>query len=225
MKIHPPLPITLLLLAALIMSTPVSAAPISPAEQDGWGLGLDKRTIETNWSHHNTGGETTHESFDLLGVKGEYQMAFIKVDQMSLDFNIGGILFFSGDYSGERGISTYEGDAAGFEIDAAIQAGFDTGSVSLLGRVGGSLTIIGASAAGDTAASPYDEDFTHTIPEIFGALGIKFDQFKFMGATSASLMYRFTLVDLGASTDYYISGDVESIEHSNSGIFFTLNFR
>lgn len=218
------LPIILLLVAGLFISTQVSAAK-KQSEQDGWGLGLDKRTVETNWYHNNTGGATTHESFDLLGVKGEYQMPFTQLEQLKLDFNFGGTLFFLGDYTGERGISTYEGDAAGFEIDATIQAGFNAGAINLLGRVGGSLTVISASAASDTAASPYDEDFTVTIPEIFGAVGIKFDQFKFMGATSASLMYRFTLADLGASTDYYINGEVESIDHSNTGIFFTVNFR
>lgn len=215
---------SLLLVAGLCISTQVSAAK-NQTEQDGWALGIDMRTVETNWYHNNTGGATTHENFDLLGVKGEYQMPVTKLDQIDLDFTLGGTLFFVGDYTGERGISTYEGDARGFEIDAAMQAGFDAGAVKLLGRVGGSLTIITADAASDTALSPYDEDFTHTIPEIFGAVGVKFDQFKFMGASSASLMYRFTLVDLGASTDYYISGDVESEGHSNSGIFFTLNFR
>ena len=214
------------LFVVTLLSNPAMAAKQNKqTEQDGWGLGLDKRTVETNWYHHGTGGATTHEVFDLLGVKGEYQMPFTKLDQLQLDFSIGGTLFFAGEYTGERGISTYDGDAAGFEIDAAVQAAFDAGSINLLGRVGGSLTVITGSAASDTAPSPYDEDFTHTIPEIFGAVGIKFEQFKVMGATSASLMYRFTLVDLGASTDYYIYGDVESIEHSNYGIFFTVNFR
>lgn len=95
----------------------------------------------------------------------------------------------------------------------------------MLGRVGGSLTLIGASTASDTAVPPYNEDFSVTIPEIYAAVGIKLGQFKLMGATSASLMYRFTLVDLGASTDYYVNGEVESTGHSNAGIFFTLNFR
>lgn len=224
MKFKHPLSASLLLMTGLFIATQVSAAK-NQTEQDGWALGIDMRTVETNWYHNNTGGATTHESFDLLGVKGEYQMPFTKLDQLDLDFTLGGTLFFAGSYTGERGINTYEGDASGVEIDAAIQAGFDADTVELLGRVGGSLTIIAASAAGDTAASPYDEDFTVYVPEIYAAIGVKFNQINVMGATSASIMYRFTLIELGASTDYYISGDVESIEHSNSGIFFTLNFR
>ena len=224
MKCEHPLSVILLLLSGLFLSSQVAAAK-SQTEQDGWALGIDMRSVETNWYHYNTGGATTHEQFDLLGVKAEYQMPFTKLDQVDLDFILGGTLFFTGSYTGERANSTYEGDAAGFEIDAAMQAAFDAGSVNLLGRVGGSLTVIAARAASDSAQSPYDEDFTITIPEIYAALGVKFNQFKFMGATSASLMYRFTVIDLGASTDYYISGEVESIEHSNSGLFFTINFR
>lgn len=211
--------VMLLLLPALALATP------DKAEKSGWALGIDKRSVETNWYHYNTGGATTHETFDLLGIKGEYLSPISKLDKINLDFAVGGTLFLIGDYTGERGNSTYEGDAFGFEVDAAIQAALKAGGVNLLGRVGGSVTVITASAASDNAASPYDEDFTHTIPEIYGGIGLNFPQFTAMGATSASLMFRFTLVELGATTDYYIRGDVESEGHDNYGIFFTMNFR
>lgn len=96
MKIIKPIAIILFLLAGLIQPTQIFAAQKNPTEQDGLGLGLDMRTVETNWYHNNSGGATTHESFDLLGVKGEYQMSFLTVDQLDLDFSIGGTLFFTG---------------------------------------------------------------------------------------------------------------------------------
>lgn len=213
-----------LLFNSLLLVNPAMAAE-QQTEQDGWALGIEQRTVETSWYHHGTGGVNTYETIDLLGVKGEYQMPVTKLSQVKLDFNIGGTLFLIGEYTGERGASSYEGDARGFEVDTSLQAAFDAGAVQQLGRIGGSVLVVGADAASDSAASPYDEDFSITIPEIYGAVGVKFEQFNFLGVSSASLMYRFNLVDLGASTDYYIVGDVEINDYSNEGVFFTLNFR
>ncbi len=45
-----------------------------------------------------------------------------------------------------------------------------------------------------------------------------------MGATSASLLYRFSLVNLGVSTDYYIYGEPSLEDYSSSGLLFVMKF-
>ena len=221
------LTITACLFVSLLLQGQALAAK-KQTEHDGWALGIEQRTVNTSWYNYipnSFSPKYTYETFNLLGVKGEYQADLKQMDQVNLQYGIGGTLFFIGDYTGERGTNSYSGDAYAVAVDAFIQAGMPLGSdVSLVGRAGPSLTIIAASAASSSAISPYDSDFSITIPEVYGAIGVKFDQFKFMGASSASLFYRFSLINLGVNTDYYIYGDPSLEDYSSSGLLFIVKF-
>lgn len=217
-----------LVIIGLLASSPITAAN-KQTEQAGWALGIEQRTVETSWYNYLPASSSqpryTYETINLLGVRGEYRALFKQMETVSLDYGFSGSLFFIGDYTGERGIGSYSGDASAVAVDAFMQANFAVGNgVTLVGRAGPAFTVIGATAASSSAASPYDEDFAITIPEIYGAIGLKFDQFKFMGASSASLFYRFNLVNLGVGTDYYIYADPELESYSSSGFIFQVQF-
>jgi hypothetical protein len=177
-------------------------------------VGVDYRTPKTHFSDYssyyydNFGYSTinTWESYTLIGARGDLLWDRRLTDKIDIGYGIGIGLFFMNNYKWEVGSSDGSGDAGmSFEIDVPVRFSYPlSGNFTPFGRVGLSALFLNASQPdvgpeGSYGNWFYDEDFSTSLQDIYLGLGT---DYAFSSAWTLSFMLRFSLIGIGASTDY-----------------------
>lgn len=194
----------------------LSATGNTLAAENKFSLGLEIRSTYARWYEYP--GIYYEEDFFLTGVRGEYLFQTGMSAQVPVEFGFSAALYPLGNYENSFGD---ENDAYGGRISAIGQAGFELGAAAdLIARI--ELAYLAAIGSSDDGS--HSETFTDYLPSIDGAIGIRLNGVKFGRVSSATLLYTFSLAELGIDTDNWVMHSPSSEDWSNSSIMLMVNF-
>lgn len=192
--------------------------PFVSANESTASLGIESRTTYTRWFEYP--GSYYEETFSLQGIRGEYYSANFKLEtgQISLGYTLA--LYALGSYD-----NGWDGDenpnAWGVRPGLISQYKFDLQpNLSLIAQAELTYLIL----FGEDDARNHADGVGVYFPALDAGLGLAFNNLSFGSISSIRLLYTFSAVDLGVTTDNFIRNTPDISEWSNNSLVLMANF-
>lgn len=202
---------TLIVIVAGLFS-PICAT----AEAASYSVGLESRDTYTRWYEYP--GIYYEEEWSHLGLRMDYFFDSSE-NNNPLKYGITASLSPAGEYFSWPATTA---SSSAIRVGALTEYSYGLQpQIDFIAR-GELAFLILLGSAGD---ANHSEDFGVYFPSMDLGLGLNFKGVKWAGADSVSVLYSFSVIDLGQWTDNWVSGTPVTEDWANSSISFMLNYK